>query len=186
MLGSGKAPDRSHRTHAHGQGLTIDLVAQPIGRCEMKRQAKLEAQVIACLGDARGLCSRGSVWVLPAGRRASSTAVKRSWRQLGCSMIATSARYKPPDSLPQYASIASTGSWSRSLAHPPSGRARWTMELLAGEMVRLTSHETLSGDTVGRRLAEMDRIDPKLTVFRSTCSHAGLTGQPLDRGARHR
>ncbi len=38
---------------------------------------------------------------------------------------------------------------------PPSGRARWTMHLLAGEMVRLTAHETLSGDTVGRRLAEM-------------------------------
>jgi transposase len=40
-------------------------------------------------------------------------------------------------------------------AKPPVGRARWTMDLLAGEMVRLTSHETLSGDTVGRRLAEM-------------------------------
>lgn len=39
---------------------------------------------------------------------------------------------------------------------PPSGRARWTLDLLAGEMVRLTSHEALSGDTVGRRLAEMD------------------------------
>jgi transposase len=39
---------------------------------------------------------------------------------------------------------------------PPSGRAKWTLELLAGEMVRLTSHSTLSGDTVGRRLAEMD------------------------------
>lgn len=39
---------------------------------------------------------------------------------------------------------------------PPSGQARWTLELLAGEMVRLTVHETLSGDTVGRRLAEME------------------------------
>ncbi len=40
-------------------------------------------------------------------------------------------------------------------SHPPSGRARWTLDLLASEMVRLTSHEALSGDTVGRRLAEM-------------------------------
>jgi len=39
---------------------------------------------------------------------------------------------------------------------PPSGQARWTLELLADEMVRLTIHETLSGDTVGRRLAEME------------------------------
>ena len=38
---------------------------------------------------------------------------------------------------------------------PPAGRARWTLDLLAGEMVRLTAHTTLSGDTVGRRLAEM-------------------------------
>jgi transposase len=39
---------------------------------------------------------------------------------------------------------------------PPLGRARWTLDLLAGEMVRLTAHETLSGDTVGRRLSEME------------------------------
>jgi transposase len=39
---------------------------------------------------------------------------------------------------------------------PPAGRARWTLDLLAGEMVRLTVHKRLSGDTVGRRLAEMD------------------------------
>ena len=35
-------------------------------------------------------------------------------------------------------------------------QARWTLELLADEMVRLTVHETLSADTVGRRLAEME------------------------------
>ena len=37
---------------------------------------------------------------------------------------------------------------------PPEGRARWTVELLAGEMVRLTQHEHLSRETVRRRLAE--------------------------------
>lgn len=41
-------------------------------------------------------------------------------------------------------------------SRPPSGQARWTLELLADEMVRLTVHESLSGDTVGRRLAEME------------------------------
>src|SRR6266853_320115 len=40
-------------------------------------------------------------------------------------------------------------------SEPPDGRAKWTMDLLAGEMVRLTSHKTLSRDTVGRRLDEM-------------------------------
>jgi transposase len=37
---------------------------------------------------------------------------------------------------------------------PPPGRARWTLELLAGEMVRLTDHEELSSETVRRRLAK--------------------------------
>jgi hypothetical protein len=27
---------------------------------------------------------------------------------------------------------------------PPAGRARWTLELLAGELVRLTEHPTVS------------------------------------------
>jgi transposase len=39
-------------------------------------------------------------------------------------------------------------------ASPPKGRARWTLELLAGEMVRLTEHASLSRETVRRRLAE--------------------------------
>jgi transposase len=37
---------------------------------------------------------------------------------------------------------------------PPPGRARWTLELLADEMVKLTDHEELSPETVRRRLAE--------------------------------
>lgn len=37
---------------------------------------------------------------------------------------------------------------------PPPGRARWTLELLADEMVRLTDHDQLSSETVRRRLAE--------------------------------
>src|SRR5579864_8132135 len=37
---------------------------------------------------------------------------------------------------------------------PPPGRARWTLELLADEMVRLTDHDALSAETVRRRLAE--------------------------------
>ena len=39
---------------------------------------------------------------------------------------------------------------------PPEGRKRWTLDLLAGAMVRLTEHEGLSRETVRRRLAEDD------------------------------
>ena len=36
----------------------------------------------------------------------------------------------------------------------PEGSARWTLELLAGELVRRTEHEELSRETVRRRLSE--------------------------------
>jgi len=39
-------------------------------------------------------------------------------------------------------------------SNPPSGRARWTLDLLAGEMVKLTEHKAVSRETVRRRLAE--------------------------------
>ena len=39
---------------------------------------------------------------------------------------------------------------------PPEGRKRWTLDLLAGQMVQLTEHDGLSRETVRRRLAEDD------------------------------
>jgi transposase len=39
-------------------------------------------------------------------------------------------------------------------SNPPQGRARWTLELLAGEMVKLTEHTSVSRETVRRRLKE--------------------------------
>jgi hypothetical protein len=39
---------------------------------------------------------------------------------------------------------------------PPEGRARWTLELPAGAIVKLTEHKSLSHETVRRRLAEND------------------------------
>jgi transposase len=39
---------------------------------------------------------------------------------------------------------------------PPQGRARWTLELLAGKLVSLTQHDNVSRETVRRRLAEND------------------------------
>jgi len=39
---------------------------------------------------------------------------------------------------------------------PPAGRARWTLELLADQLVRLTAHNSISRETVRRRLAEND------------------------------
>ena len=44
--------------------------------------------------------------------------------------------------------------WRPPAPARPQGRKRWTLELLAGEMVRLTEHDGLSRETVRRRLAE--------------------------------
>jgi transposase len=41
-------------------------------------------------------------------------------------------------------------------SRPPGGRQRWTLALLAGEMVKLTEHAELSRETVRRRLGEDD------------------------------
>jgi transposase len=43
---------------------------------------------------------------------------------------------------------------AKACSSPPEGRARWTLELLADEMVRLTEHDNISRETVRRRLAE--------------------------------
>jgi transposase len=39
---------------------------------------------------------------------------------------------------------------------PPQGRARWTIELLAEEMVRLTCHEHIGDETIRRRLHDKE------------------------------
>jgi transposase len=36
-------------------------------------------------------------------------------------------------------------------SNPPEGRARWTLELLADELVRLTEHDSISRETVRRK-----------------------------------
>ena len=39
-------------------------------------------------------------------------------------------------------------------ASPPAGRAKWTLELLAGELIQMTGHACISTETVRRRLVE--------------------------------
>ncbi len=39
---------------------------------------------------------------------------------------------------------------------PPEGRSRWTLQLLADEMVRLTTHDSVSDETIRRRLDELE------------------------------
>jgi hypothetical protein len=53
---------------------------------------------------------------------------------------------------------------------PPAGRARWTLELLAGEMVKLTDHQDLSRETDMWYIPQVDgayvaRIEDVLDLY---------------------
>jgi transposase len=48
---------------------------------------------------------------------------------------------------------------------PPDGCTRWTLDLLADEIVRLTEHEDLSRETVRRRLAENELKPWQKTIW---------------------
>ena len=47
--------------------------------------------------------------------------------------------------------LGATPGFATACSRPPEGRARWTIELLAGEMVRLTEHDSVSREIVRRR-----------------------------------
>src|SRR4051812_12413661 len=53
-------------------------------------------------------------------------------------------------------------------ASPPEGRARWTLELLAGEMGGLTPHASRSRGTGGRGAGEMVRLTAHASLSRET------------------
>src|SRR3546814_16028436 len=59
---------------------------------------------------------------------------------------------------------------------PPAGRARWTIELLAGEMVRLTDPDALSRETVRRRLAETELTPWRPKSWGVPPAHTGTVG----------
>ena len=75
-------------------------------------------------------------------------------------------------------------------AHPPEGRARWTLELLADAMVKLTGHDSLSGETVPPALGgkRSQALAQGYVVHspgrRRICRPYGKRARPLCRGAR--
>src|SRR3954451_7781791 len=91
---------------------------------------------------------RASVWAARPSTGPSAT----SWRALSGRPWMKSPVPAPSASSPARRKLVAT-----ACSRPPEGRARWTIELLAGEMVRLTDHGSLSGETVRRRLAEKQR-----------------------------
>jgi hypothetical protein len=72
---------------------------------------------------------------------------------------------------------------------PPKGRARWTLELSADELVRLTEHDNIARETVRRRdqrvIITVTRYQPREAVIRMHKFHVGQLVQfNPDRGER--
>src|SRR3954451_23306428 len=93
--------------------------------------------------------SRRSIWsaVFPVRRPCSAGwTIPSSWNAM---------TWRPPRRACRPSLQRSPKSIGRAAcSRPPEGRARWTIELLAGEIVRLTEHDGISRETVRRRLAE--------------------------------
>ena len=68
---------------------------------------------------------------------------------------------RAPSELPRAGAERKLGVSDESLlvavacSDPPVGRSRWTLQLLADEMVRLTEHESVSDETIRCRLGEL-------------------------------
>jgi hypothetical protein len=72
---------------------------------------------------------------------------------------------------------------------PPKGRARWTLELSADELVRLTERDNISRETVRRRdqrvIITVTKCRPREAVIRMHKFHVGQLVQfNPDRGER--
>jgi hypothetical protein len=77
--------------------------------------------------------------------------------------------------------------WSRRPAPNPQGRARWTLELLAGELVSLTEHASVSHETVRRPWRKdmwcIPQVEPSMSPVWRMCSTSMLKS-PIAGGAR--
>jgi transposase len=109
--------------------------------------------------------------LLAAAAGASDTEIKRSVGAGGSTVYRTKRRFVEAGVAAALSEQPRTGAGRKltgkeeallvatACSAPPAGRKRWTLELLADEMVRLTEHDELSRETVRRRLAE-NRLKP--------------------------
>lgn len=131
-----------------------------------EERIQLQALVQGGKGSVRKL-KRAQV-LLAANRRSSDEQIAANV-SVGTSTVYRTKRRFVEEGLEQALSEAPRPGAERKLAakeeallvatacsKPPAGRARWTLSLLADEMVRLTEHRSLSAETVRRRLAEKE------------------------------
>lgn len=97
---------------------------------------------------------------IAAGVRVGEATVYRTKRRFVQSNLALALSEEPrPGSVRKLSGKEEALLIATACSSPPEGRARWTLELLAGEMVKRTGHTELSRETVRRRPKE-NRLQP--------------------------
>ena len=69
---------------------------------------------------------------------------------------------------------------------PPAGRARWTLELLAGALVKLTEHETSGMRMCGLRAWDEEALQRRVAAVEATGLGEGWNDGDRGRGPSYR
>ena len=125
------------------------LAGGELGARKLKR-----AQVL--LGSYRGLTDAGLSEALGVG---TSTIYRTKRRYVEGGLAHALSEKQRPGARRKLSGREEALLVATACSKPPAGRAKWTMELLADEIVRLTDHDELSSETVRRRLKE-NQIKP--------------------------
>ena len=125
------------------------LAGGELGARKLKR-----AQVL--LGSDRGLTDAGLSEALGVG---TSTIYRTKRRYVEGGLAHALSEKQRPGARRKLSGREEALLVATACSKPPAGRAKWTMELLADEIVRLTDHDELSSETVRRRLKE-NQIKP--------------------------
>src|ERR1700756_5001834 len=118
-------------------------------RVELSQAERDQLKVLLSGGKHAARKLKRAQILLAADARASDEEIARSVGVGGSTVYRTKRRFV-------LGNLEAALSEEPACSPPPAGRARWTLELLAGEMVKLTEHAGLSRETVRRRLAEND------------------------------
>jgi transposase len=120
-----------------------------IGSAKTLGQKRKRAQIL--LASDRGIPDETVAATLPAG----VSTVYRTKKRFVEEGLAAALNEKPrPGGNRKLSGHDEATLVALACSKAPPGRARWTLELLAGELIRLTDHKSLSRETVRRRLAE--------------------------------
>src|SRR5580704_281181 len=134
-------------------------------RVDLSEAERLELETLLSGGRHAGRKLKRAQILLAADAGASDETIASAVRVSGSTVYRTKRRFvegnlelalseEPRPGAAQLSGKETALLVATACSDPPRGRKRWTLELLADAMVKLTEHESLSRETVRRRLAE--------------------------------